>query len=170
MVSCSATWRPFPLIRLPADVLRRESAGEWSDRVEGLRLVRIRLFDSFIVTLLSGIFAASNVAMLFVFGRSLAVPALGLLLAGALVGTYFNVRQTSSWREYFALRGRLTGKLVQYFSGIAKIRLSGSEDRVFELWADGYAAQQKRLLHAGGQQNLLLTFNLVFPVGGITAK
>ncbi len=155
------------LIRLPADVLRRESAGEWSDRVEGLRLIRIRLFDSFIVTLLSGIFAISNVAMLFVFGRSLAWPALGLLLVGALSGAYFNIRQSSSWREYFALRGRLTGKLVQFFSGIAKIRLSGSEDRVFALWATEFAAQQKRMLRAGGQQNLLLVFNLIFPVAAM---
>jgi NHLM bacteriocin system ABC transporter ATP-binding protein len=155
------------LIRLPAAVLRRESAGEWSDRVEGLRLIRIRLFDSFIVTLLSGIFAISNVVMLFVFGRALAWPALGLLLVGALAGTYFNVRQASSWREYFALRGRLTGKVVQFFSGIAKIRLAGSEDRVFGLWADEFASQQKRMLRAGSQQNRLLVFNLIFPVAAM---
>ncbi len=155
------------LIRLPADIHRGESSGEWSERVEGLRVVRIRLFDSFVVTLLSGIFAASNVVMLFVFGPNLALPALGLLLVGALVGTWFNFRQVESWRDYFALCGRITGKLTQFFSGIAKIRLSGSEGRVFELWASDFASQQKQMMRANREQNALLVFNMVFPVAAM---
>lgn len=155
------------LISLPAGFHRKEGPGELADRIDGLNVVRIRLCDVFLNTLLSGIFASCNAVMLFVFGPGLALPALGLLLIGALTGVLFNLRQIGSWRDHSALQGRITSMLVQFFSGITKIRLSGSENHVFGQWANSFATQQKLMMRAGREQNLLLVFNLVFPVGSM---
>lgn len=155
------------LISLPASFHRKEGPGELADRIDGLNVVRMRLCDVFLNTLLSGIFASCNAVMLFIFSPSLALPALGLLLIGALMGVLFNLRQIGSWRDHSALQGRITSMLVQFFSGITKIRLSGSENHVFGQWANSFAAQQKLMMRAGREQNLLLVFNLVFPVGSM---
>ncbi len=157
------------LISLPAAFYRREAPGELADRADGLNIVRVRLCDTFLTTLLSGIFAASNVAMLFVFSPGLALPALGMLLLGALLGALFNLRQVAGWRRYFMLQGRISARLVQFFSGMAKIRMSGAEDRVFALWAEDFAEQQTQLLRTGKEQNRLLIFNMLFPVAAMTA-
>ena len=155
------------LISLPAAYHRREGPGELADRIEGLNVVRTRLCDTFLTTMLTGIFASFNVIMLFVFGPKLALPALGMLLLGALAGAVFNLRQITSWQDYYALQGRITSMLVQFFSGIAKIRMSGSENQIFGLWAASFAAQQKKMMRTGQEQNILLIFNLVFPVAAM---
>lgn len=155
------------LITLPANYHRREGPGELADRIDGLNTIRIRLCDTFLTTMLTGIFASCNIVMLFVFGPRLAIPAIGMLLAGALAGAVFNLRQVRSWHVYFALQGRITSMLVQFFSGIAKIRMSGSENHIFGLWATSFAKQQKKMMRTGQEQNSLLIFNLLFPVASM---
>ncbi|NCC26181.1 MAG: hypothetical protein EOM25_13460, partial [Deltaproteobacteria bacterium] len=84
------------LIRLPTAFHRSETPGDLAERAEGLNLVRVKLCDTFLTAMLSGIFASSNVVMLFIFSPRLAFPALGLLLLGALAGMAFNLRQLRS--------------------------------------------------------------------------
>mgnify|MGYP001765795754 CR=1 FL=1 len=57
--------------------------------------------------------------------------------------------------------------LVQFFAGIAKIRLASAEDQVFGRSAREFAHQQRQMLLAGGEQNKLLVFNLVFPLASL---
>lgn len=155
------------LIGLPVGFHRGQGPGELADKAEGLNVIRLQLSGSFLNAVLSGIFATSNIFMLFVFSPQLAMPALGMLLLGALAGTAINLRQLKSWREYYELQGRITAMLVQFFSGIAKIRMSGSEDQVFGLWAAKFATQQQRMLRAGREQNVLLVFNMLFPLAAM---
>ncbi len=152
------------LISLPVSFHRGQGPGELADKAEGLNVIRLQLSGSLLNAVLSGTFASSNIFMLFVFSPQLAMPALGMLLLGALAGTTINLRQIKSWRAYYELQGRIAALLVQFFSGIAKIRMSGSEDQVFGLWAAKFAAQQQRLLSAGREQIILLVFNLLFPL------
>lgn len=152
------------LIRLPAEFFRKESAGELTDRADGLVILRAQLANIFRVTMLNGIFATSNIIMLFVFSTKLALIGLGLLLLGSLAGAVINLWQIKTWEDYYNLNGRINGMLVQFLSGIAKIRMSGSEDRVFGLWASNFAAKQKMLLRASRKQNVLLIFNMIFPL------
>lgn len=155
------------LIGLPVGFHRGQGPGELADKAEGLNVIRMQLSGSFLNAVLSGIFATSNVFMLFVFSPQLAMPALGMLLLGALAGTAFNLRQLKSWRKYYALQGRITAMLVQFFAGIAKIRMSGAEDQVFGLWAAKFATQQQQMLRAGREQNMLLVFNMLFPLAAM---
>jgi NHLM bacteriocin system ABC transporter ATP-binding protein len=152
------------LISLPVSFHRGQGPGELADKADGLNAMRLQLSGSLLNAVLSGVFATSNIFMLFVFSPQLAMPALGMLLLGALAGTVFNLRQLKSWRDYYELQGRITAMLVQFFSGIAKIRMSGAEDQVFSLWAVKFAAQQQRMLRAGREQNILLVFNMLFPL------
>ncbi len=155
------------LIGLPVGFHRGQGPGELADKAEGLNVIRLQLSGSFLNAVLSGIFATSNIFMLFVFSPQLAMPALGMLLLGALAGTAINLRQLKSWRAYYELQGRITAMLVQFFSGIAKIRMSGAEDQVFGLWAAKFATQQHRMLRAGREQNVLLVFNMLFPLAAM---
>jgi len=152
------------MISLPVSFHRGQGPGELADKAEGLNVIRQQLSGSLLNAVLSGIFASSNIFMLFVFSPQLAMPTLGMLLLGALVGTAINLRQLKSWRTYYELQGRISAMLVQFFSGIAKIRMSGSEDHIFGLWAAKFASQQHQMLSAGREQNLLLVFNMVFPL------
>ncbi len=152
------------LIGLPTGFHLREGPGELADRIDGLNIVRVNFCDAFLTTLLSTVVASVNVVMLFVYGPRLALPALGVLLLGAAAGAVINLRQVESWRQYHALHGRLTSMVVQFFSGIPKIRMSGSEDEIFGLWARSFSNMERLSLRTGREQNRLLVFNQLFPV------
>ncbi len=155
------------LIRLPAGFHRKKGPGELADRIDGIGAVRIRLGDAFLTAFLSAIFGSVNVVLLFVYGGRLAFPALGVLLLGALAGAVINIRQGESWRQYHELHGRVTNLVVQFFSGISKIRMSGSEDQIFGLWARLFARMERLDYRAGGEQIRLLVFNQAFPIAAM---
>ncbi len=152
------------LVRLPTGFHRREGPGELADRIDGLNIVRVSFCDAFLTTFLSAVVASVNVVMLFFYGPRLALPAIGVLLLGAVAGAVINLRQVVSWRQYHALHGRLTSMVVQFFSGIPKIRMSGSEDEIFGLWARSFSSMERLSLRTGREQNRLLVFNQLFPV------
>jgi NHLM bacteriocin system ABC transporter ATP-binding protein len=157
------------MIRLPTSFHRSQGPGELAEKADGLMVIRKQLASSFLYSVLTGIFAASNLAMLFVFSPQLARPATVILMFGALAAVAINLRQIKSWRVYFVLQGRISSMLVQVFTGIAKIRMSGSEDQVFGLWASAFAKQQIQMLRAGQEQSALLVFNLIFPIASMMA-
>jgi ATP-binding cassette subfamily C protein len=152
------------VLKLPTPFFRDYSAGDLAMRINGINEIRQALAGSVISSILSGLFSLFNIVVLFYYSARLALVA--LLLVAIMFGVnavfaVFNLRLT---REASTLNGALAGRVLEYLSGISKLRVTGAEVRAFANWAHGFAQQKRLTLRAGSLANVSNVFGVVFPV------
>ncbi len=152
------------LVRLPAPFFRAEPPGALAERAEGLWFIRHSLTGSVVTGLFSSIFAFANLFLLFYYEASMAWIAVLLLVCGATASLLVNCRMRRYWRAYHAARGRLSGLVIQLLSGIAKLKLSGTEPRAFALWAEHKAQTLSAAREGYFWSDIFSVFDQVFPL------
>lgn len=152
------------VLALPVPFFRDYSAGDLAMRINGINEIRQALSGTVISSLISSVFAILNVFLLFYYSSRLAMLAILLVVLAIgfnlLVG-YFGVRIS---RQTAEVSGKLSGLVLEYLSGISKLRISGAESRAFANWAVGFTAQKQLALRAGRLNNLNSVFSAAFPV------
>jgi len=152
------------LLRLPASFFRRYSAGDLAERAMGIDIIRRTLPEATISSILAAVFSVFNFALLFYIDARLAwvAVALALVLVSAIaVAGRVQVRHE---RALTALQGRISGMVLQFISGIAKLRVAGAEDRAFALWARAFSAQKRVAFKARSVANGLSVFQSAYPI------
>jgi ATP-binding cassette subfamily C protein len=152
------------VLNLPVPFFRDYSAGDLATRINGINEIRQALSGTMISTIITSVFSALNVVLLFYYSTRLALVAL-LLVAVAIALNlalgWFSVRIR---RETADVNGKVAGKVLEFLNGIAKLRMTGAESRAFANWAAGFAEQKRLALRAGKLANLSSTLNAAFPV------
>ncbi|AMC34985.1 NHLP bacteriocin export ABC transporter permease/ATPase subunit [Janthinobacterium sp. B9-8] len=152
------------VLALPVPFFRDYSAGDLATRINGINEIRQALSGTMISTLISSLFSVLNIFLLFYYSIKLALVALLLVMVAVLfnfaVG-YFSVQAN---REMAGVNGQLSGLVLEYLSGISKLRMTGAESRAFANWAAGFAAQKQLAMRAGKLANLNSVFSAAFPV------
>ena len=152
------------LLSLPAPFFRAYSVGDLADRTLGINAMRQIASGITTTAVLSGIFSSFNFLLLFYYDWKLALVATLATVTGigcsCLLG-YLNIRYQ---RKLYAMRGRISGMVLQFITGISKLRLSGTEDRAFAVWAREFAQQRKIAFGSSLIQSVQATFNGSFPL------
>lgn len=152
------------VLSLPVPFFRNFSSGDLATRINGINEIRQALSGPVIASLISNAFSVLNVILLFYYSTRLAFVAI-LLIAAAMTANivlgYLSVRVL---RETGNVNGKVAGLVLEYLSGITKLRITGSESRAFANWAAQFARQKRLALRAGNLANLSGTFNATFPV------
>jgi ATP-binding cassette subfamily C protein len=152
------------LLKLPLPFYRQFTAGDLGTRVMGVTAIRKILSGYVVNTMLTFLFSAFNLALLFFYSTTLALLAVGLILLASVVivaGTFYDVRHQ---RELGEARGRLSGLVLQLLTGIVKLRITASENQAFALWTEAFVNQNKIYHRARQAMNNLVTFNAVYPL------
>ncbi|AEE48574.1 NHLP bacteriocin export ABC transporter permease/ATPase subunit [Haliscomenobacter hydrossis] len=152
------------LLRLPVTFFRRFSAGDLTVRALGINSIRQILSNTVLTTVLSGAFSIVNLFLLFYYDSRMAWVGVGLaLLAVVFIGSlgYLKLRYD---RQVSNLQGNIQGFLFEFLSGINKIRISGSEKRVFSLWANQFGQLKELGFHSGNYQNFVEVFKGSYPI------
>jgi ATP-binding cassette subfamily C protein len=158
----SAVWDR--LLNLPTSFFRQFDAGDLAVRAGGISAIRQLLSGATVSSLLSGLFSALNLALLFYYDAGLALWALALTLLAlaVMLGTTFV--QLRYQREVAARQSRLSGTVLQYITGITKLRVAGAETKSYERWAHLFTEQRRLQFRARRIGNMLTTFSAVFPL------
>lgn len=152
------------LIALPVPFFRDYSAGDLTKRTLGINQIR-QIFSGVTVnTILGCLFSSFNLALLFYYDWSLALLGVGLSLFGILVTLAASLLIVRYQRKTIEIEGNLSGMILQFITGIAKLRISGTEDRAFAAWARRFAEKKKFAFRSGTIQNLVTSFNAAFPI------
>ncbi len=157
------------LLGLPVSFFRNYSSGDLAQRSMGIEQIRQMLTAYSLRAVLSGIFSAFSLMLLFYYSVPLALVAAGLLAIAYIATLVWTVAQVSEQRELCNLQGRISGKLLQFISGIAKFRVSGTENRAFAVWARLFSRQKQVAIRARQTSNHLTVFNSVFSVVSLGA-
>ena len=97
------------------------------------------LLDNILSVGLTSLMSLIYVMQIFGFARVLVIPSLIIILATVVIGLFASLLQIDISRRRMKLAAQENGMAFAMLNGIQKIRLSGSEKRVFARWAQKYS-------------------------------
>lgn len=152
------------LMRLPLPFFRRYTAGDLAQRAGGINQIGNALSGATITSLLSSGVSAGAYVLLFVYSVPLALLATAILLVNVAFASLTGYRSLHFTREMQDVTGRLQGIVLQFLTGIAKLRISGTEARAFGRWAEEFRRQQELDFAVGRFYNNVGVFNAVLSI------
>jgi NHLM bacteriocin system ABC transporter ATP-binding protein len=127
------------LLSLPASFFKDYSSGELANRIANMKFLMEALSASVLVTGLTAIFSFAYIFQMFHYTPTLVLPG---ITASFLVLTFSAVLALKRFgisRKEMKASSKLSGLAYMLFSGIQKIKLTGSEKRAFSKWASLYS-------------------------------
>ncbi|HET8927428.1 MAG TPA: NHLP bacteriocin export ABC transporter permease/ATPase subunit [Microbacterium sp.] len=150
------------MLRLPASFFRRYQVGDLAGRSLVVNAVNEQVTDVAVLALIGGAFGTFNLIAMFIISPPLAVVGLLLCVAGA-AGLFWSRRSGSKmWVTMLSSGREVSAEVLQYFTGIVKIRTAGAESRVFARWAQRYAQQSVQALGTFRNDNIRVVFQASF--------
>jgi len=152
------------LLGLPLTFYRRFAAGDLATRAQGIDAIRRTLSGVVLASVLAGVFSIWNLGLLFYLEAKLALIALVLIAVAAVVSVVASLQQLRFQRTLMHLEGQISGLLLQLLTGIAKLRVSGTEGRAFAQWGNLFAEKREVEYQAGEIRNNFSVFDSVFSI------
>ncbi len=157
----SAVWDR--LLSLPVSFFRNYSSGDLAQRSLGIAAIREALTGTTLSAILSGIFSIFNFALLFYYSPALALLATALVLCTCVVTVVCGILQVRFQRQISKLSGSISSMLLQFITGIAKFRVSGTEGRAFAVWSREFSRKKQIATKSRRVSNFLTVFISIFP-------
>ena len=129
------------ILSLPASFFRNYSSGDLSYRMQYIFQVCTLMFTMIFSVGLNSIFSLAYLGQIFGYARSLVIPALTIMVVSIGFNLITTFLQTKISKERMELSTKESGMSYSMISGIQKIRLSGSEKRIFARWGKLYAKE-----------------------------
>lgn len=152
------------LLDLPSTFFRKYSSGDLADRALGVDAIRQLVAGAGISAILGSLSSLVYLVMMLGYSVPLALLGIGLTIAFVTFSTSANILQLRSQREQMTVRGLIAGLVLQLISGVSKLRVSGSENHGFRVWAGSFARQRRLAFRVGQIQNAVQVFNSGFPI------
>jgi NHLM bacteriocin system ABC transporter ATP-binding protein len=158
----SALWDR--LLSLPLNFFRKYSAGDLADRAYGIDRIRELVSGAGVAAILGAVTSIFYIFQMFNYSQPLAFTGLGLVALAMVYTIVLNLFQLSHQRHLYGVVGRVTSIVLQFISGVSKIRVAGAEDHAFKVWAHHFSRQRQISWVVGRIQNGLQVFTTGFPV------
>ena len=152
------------LLNLPSTAFREYSSGDLADRAAGINEIRRLIAGAGIGAVLGSLSSVFYVVLMFKYSLTLALSAIGLTLFYVACTTTFNYLQLRQQRQEMQVSGAITGTVLQFISGVGKLRVAGAENHAFRVWAGLYARQRRLGFAIGKIKNAAQVFSAGFPV------
>ena len=127
------------ILSLPVNFFRKYSSGELSSRAQSVNSLCNMLLDNFMSVGLTSLMSLIYIMQIFSFARVLVVPSIIIILSTVIIGVVASLMQIDISRRRMKITAEESGMAFAMLNGIQKIRLSGSEKRVFARWAQKYS-------------------------------
>lgn len=152
------------LLRLPVTFYRDYSVGDLTLRALGINSIRQILSNTLLTSVLSGAFSIVNLVLLFYYAPKLAWIGLALSLFAVIVVLTIGFLKLRYDRQIAHAQGDIQGFLFEFVTGISKVRVSGSEKRIFALWANKFGFLKNLSFKSVNYGNLNSVFNGSYPI------
>lgn len=130
------------LLNLPPPFFRKYTAGDLATRTMGISQIRQILSGATLTTAMTSIFSSFNLIVMFIYDWHLAVIGLGMILITLFITGSLSISMIRYQREVFHLQGKNAGIVFQLLTGIAKLRMTATEDRAFGVWAENFSRKK----------------------------
>ena len=127
------------ILSLPVSFFRQYSSGELSSRANSISSLCEMILNGILSIGLSSLMSLLYIGQMFSFAPALVLPSVLVIVATLVVSMAASLIQIGISRQKMKLSAEETGMSYGILNGIQKIRLSGSEKRVFARWGRLYA-------------------------------
>ena len=127
------------ILSLPVSFFRNYSSGELSSRASSINSVCGMILNNIFSIGLSSLMSLLYVTQIFHYAPALVWPSILVILSTLVVSMAASLIQIGISRKKMKLSAEESGMTYAVLNGIQKIRLSGSEKRVFARWGRLYA-------------------------------
>ncbi len=155
----SAVWDR--LLSLPVGFFKQYPAGELAQRAMSISQIEKILSGMVINTVFTTVFSVFYLITMFTKGAGLAWVGLAIVVVMLAVTLGFGFAQTKFEGEQLKVDNKISGKMFGWLSGLAKIKMSGSEKRTFHNWANLYRESREITFKKEGLGNWSAVWNSV---------
>lgn len=127
------------ILSLPVSFFRDYSSGELSNRAGCVNSLCDMMINSVFSVGISSLMSLLYITQIFSFAPALVWPSIIIIVATVVVSLAASFVQLGISRKRMKLAAQETGMSYAILNGVQKIRLSGSEKRVFARWGNLYA-------------------------------
>jgi len=152
------------LLNLPTTFFKRYSAGDLADRASAIDKIRTIVAGAGVAAILGSFASMFNAIQMCFYSFALAGVGIALTLVYVSLTTTCNYLKLRLQRREMERRGKITGLVLQLISGVAKLRVSGTEDHAFRVWATDFAGMRKTAFKVGRIGNFMPVLNSGFSV------
>ena len=131
------------VLSLPPSFFKKYNTGELSMRFRSIPSLANIIISGIFVTLVSVIMSLAYLFQLVGFAPSLILPVVLILLASTSFSLVISLMQRGIQKRQLEACSKEAGVTYEIINGIQKIRLSGSEKRVFAKWATSFSKAAK---------------------------
>ena len=156
------------IMSLPVPFFRDYTAGDLLIRAMNIDTIRRTISGSSVAAMLAGVFSLFYFVQLFFYSWRMALLGAGLILL-ILLPLFLTLVQIKLEREALDIQGRLSGLILELINGIAKVRVSGSENKVFGIWAKLFRDEKALTYKSGMINNIVSTWNASFSIISLLA-
>lgn len=131
------------ILSLPVSFFRKFSSGELANRASSVSSLCSMILNNILSVGLSSLMSLLYVSQIFSFAPSLVWPSILIILSTVVLSVAASLVQIGITRKQMKLAAEESGMSYAILNGVQKIRLSGSEKRVFARWGRLYAKEAK---------------------------
>ena len=131
------------VLSLPPKFFKDYNSGEVTSRAMCINTLCSTLVQTFLSTGIGSLFSLLYITQVFVYAKELVIPALCVTLATLAFSLVSSLVQMKISKKQMELSSEMSGMTYQILTGVQKIKLSGSEKRVFARWLDHYDKDAK---------------------------
>ncbi|MDO4748206.1 MAG: NHLP bacteriocin export ABC transporter permease/ATPase subunit [Eubacteriales bacterium] len=141
------------ILSLPASFFKQYNSGDLATRAQNMNVLCNLFTDIVLSTGLTSIFSIVYIFQIFSYSKSLALPAIIILLITVIFAIFCSLIQMKQSKKKLEAKAKENGLVFSLLSGIQKIKLSGCEKRVFAKWSSYY---QQVLEHTYNPPKILI--------------
>lgn len=131
------------IMSLPAGFFKKYSSGDLANRQQSVESLCSILVSTILSTGFTSLFSLIYIVQIFKYARALVVPALIIIAVTIVFSLYSSFRQMKISEQQMKLTAKRSGMTYSMLTGIQKIKLSGSEKRMFARWLKLYGKESK---------------------------
>lgn len=135
------------VLSLPTSFFKKYNTGELTSRFYSVPVLANTIINGVFMTLVSVVMSLAYLFQIIGFAASLVFPVIIILVITAAFNILVSLVQKNFTQKTLELGSKEAGVTYEIINGIQKIRLSGSEKRVFAKWAAAYSKTAKLKYH-----------------------
>lgn len=131
------------MFSLPAKFFKGYSSGELASRMGYISSLCQTIVSDIFPVLLTAIFSLGYFLQMYQFAPALVLPGMIVILASIILSVFFTFMQQGIVKKKMELSPKLQSFVYAVYGGIQKVKITGSEKRVFAKWAEKYSEVEK---------------------------
>jgi len=152
------------VLKLPMEFFRNYTVGDLADRMLGVNEIRQLISGVTFKSILSGITGFISFFLLLYYSPKLSLVAIGFSVIAGIINISLGRKALGYNRKIFFIRGKISGQLLQFLSGIIRLHVSGTESRAFSIWSKLFIKQKRWDFKAKQIENFIAMSQAVYPV------